>query len=188
MAAKHRAAAARRAAARKPEPFDQIGAAAAARDRAVAVLDDRQAAGRREQRRAVDRFRLPGGIAAGADDVDRVERRPASAGLRASERIAAGKAAHFGCGHALGAQRRQQRAGHRRREFRLRSAAPAARPPRSRVRSRPLQQAVRGRGAESACASALQKIAHQHAGRRASARSPDGTAPPRSAGCDAARP
>ncbi len=61
--------------------FQHIGAARAAGDRAVAVLDDRHPAGRREQRRAGGDVETAGAVAAGADDIDgRAARQESRAG------------------------------------------------------------------------------------------------------------
>jgi hypothetical protein len=95
VAAKQRAAPASSSGSVKPSCSIEIGAAAAARDRAVAVLDDGHPAGGRQQRRSGGQIEAAGGIAAGADDVDRIEqvRQLRLARQRAHR---AGEAAHFG--------------------------------------------------------------------------------------------
>ena len=93
--------------------FDQVGAAAAAGDRAVAVLDDRHAAGGGQQRRTGREIQAPGGISSGADEIDRIEsRREARLARERSHR--ARKAAHLGRRDPLGPQGGEQSAGERR--------------------------------------------------------------------------
>jgi hypothetical protein len=96
--------------------FQHVGAAAAARDAAIAVLDDGDAAGRGEQRGAGGQVQAAGAVAAGAHDV---EQRPRGVNGRLARQAAhrLRETAHFGRRLALGAQRGQQGGGHRRRKF-----------------------------------------------------------------------
>ena len=103
---------------RQPQGFEHVRAAAAARDRAVAVLDDRHAAGGGQERGAGGDVEASGGITAGADDVEGAQARGQLGPVRqAAHRLR--EAPHFIGHQALGRERREQRPRHRGRQLRV---------------------------------------------------------------------
>ena len=160
---------------RQAERLEHVGAAGAARDRAVAVLDDGSAAGGREQRRAGGEVEAAGAVAAGADDVDRAQRRAAAAAGAPARASRWRSRAALG-GHALGAQRRQQRAGQRRRQLGVgQRAQQLARLRLGEVAAR--RAGARAAGSAAPCVASARRVELAgsfpcSAGPRASARSP----------------
>ena len=103
---------------RQAERLEQVGAAGAARDRAVAVLDDAHAHRGDQQRGAGREVEAARRVAAGADDVD--GRRPGrQVGRRASERIAAAKPRTSSAVTPLTRSAASSAPGHRRRHRRI---------------------------------------------------------------------
>ena len=105
---------------RQTQLFEHIGAARAAGDRAIPVLDDGQPASGDQQRGARGDVHTARGIATGADDVDgaclqrRIYDRPAREIAHGP-----GEATQFVGDDALAAQRREQRTRERRRQRRI---------------------------------------------------------------------